>query len=243
MNLTTRNRITYALSLGVLALSGSAQAQIPSLFATFAQSFQIPDFKFDSSNSGASLGLASPLAVNFQFQTANGFGSSVGQGIPALMTMSAVSSGIAFTSTSFLVQPLKDIEMRFTSLGAPADSGDLLRVFLTTGNLLAQPGGQTANVSGTQSSTGTSIVNFDSDYLDFSQPLATKTFSVSFTSVEPRISQDGSGYLADFNATGTGNFSSAPAPPPRNRIPEPGTLVLAVLGGLALARRRKSVSA
>ena len=84
MNLITRNRITYALSLGVLALSSSTHAQVPSLFATFAQSFPSPDFKFDSSNSGASLGLAVPLAVNFQFQTANGFGSSVGQGIPAL---------------------------------------------------------------------------------------------------------------------------------------------------------------
>ena len=96
--------------------------------------------------------------------------------------MSSTSNGAVFTDTSFLVQPLKDIELRFTSTGAPADSGDLLRVTMTTGNLLARPGGQTARLTGTDSATGTSIVNFDSDYLDFSVPLVNKNYSIAFTS-------------------------------------------------------------
>ena len=228
-----------ALVLGLALLSGSAWAQAPSLFATFGQSLQTPSFVFSTSGGGASLGLPAAIPVSFQYQAVNGLGTGVGESVPASLTMSSVDGGAAFMDTSFLVQPLKNIEMRFTSLGAPTDSGDLLRVFLTTGNLIARPGGQTARLTGTESATGNSIVNFDSNYLDFSQPLVNKNFAVSFTSVAPDISSGGNGFLAPFMATATGNFGSAPLPPPKNRIPEPGTLALLALGSLVLTRRRK----
>ncbi len=231
--------IFVSLSLGLTLLASSTQAQVPTLFATFGQQIQTSPFVFSTAGGSASLGLNSPIPVSFQFQTINGFGAAIGQSINATMTMSSISNGTVFTDTSFLVQPLKDIEIRFTSLGAAADSGDLLRVKLSTGNLLARPGGQTARLTGTEGGTGTAIVNFDSDYLDFSQPLANKNYSIAFTSVAPPIADGGNGFLAPFEASASGNFGSSPLPPPKNVIPEPATMALVTLGGLALARRRK----
>ena len=229
------------LSVGTLGLTLCAvPAQAQELFATFTQAFQTPAFTYSSTSGGATLGLASAIPVSFQFQTINGLGAAVGEDIEATMTMSAVSASNAFSSTSFLVQPMKDIELRFTSASAAPDSGDLLRVSLTTGNLVARVGGQTARLTGTESSTSNNIVTFDSDYLDFSQPLVNKNFAISFTSIAPDIANGGNGYLAPFTTTATGNFGSDPLPPPKNNIPEPATLVLAMLGGLALARRRRA---
>ena len=232
--------VLTSLALSLTLIAPSAHAQVPSLFATFGQLTSNRPFTFSTGGGTASLGLNSLIPVSFQFQTANGFGAAIGDSIAATMSMSSTSNGAVFTDTSFLVQPLKDIELRFTSTGAPADSGDLLRVTMTTGNLLARPGGQTARLTGTDSATGTSIVNFDSDYLDFSVPLVNKNYSIAFTSVAPAVANGGNGFLAPFTAAATGNFGSAPLPPPKNNIPEPGTLALVALGGLALARRRKA---
>lgn len=228
-----------ALALSIVTFATSARAQSPSLFATFGQANPEKSFIFSSNPGSASFGLASAIPVNFQYQTTNGLGA-VGTNIAALMTLSSQSAGTLITEGGFLIQPLQNIEMRFTSMSAPANSGDLLRLSLTTGNLITRPGNQTASLTGTESTTGGSIVNFDSDYLDFSVPLQNKNFSLSLTSVEPRTANGGNGFLAPFVATGTGNFGSSPLPPPKNQIPEPGTLALAALGGLLLARRRKS---
>jgi hypothetical protein len=129
------------LSVGTLGLTLCAvPAQAQELFATFAQALQTPAFTYSSTSGGATLGLASAIPVSFQFQTVNGFGAAVGQDIMATMTMSAVSTSSAFSSTSFLVQPLQDIELRFTSASAAPGSGDLLKMTLSTGNLIARPG-------------------------------------------------------------------------------------------------------
>ena len=229
-----------AIALGLALLIAPAQAQTPSLFATFVQEGNTSPFVFSTTGNVGSFGLASAIPVSFYYQTTNGLGTAVGENIPAIMTMSSVNDGAAFTDTSFLVQSLKNIDIRFTSAGAPADSGDLLKISMSTGYLLASPGGQTARLSATESATGTSVINFASDYLDFSQPLVNKNLSISFSSVDPKIAMDSNGLLVPFTASATGNFGSAPVPAPKNSIPEPGTLVLAALGGLALARRRKA---
>lgn len=220
-----------------LLLAQGAHAQVPSLFATFGQASSNPAFQFQSSGGNGSLGLASPLAVNFQYQTENGFSPNIGQNIMATVSMSSLTSGAAYTDAGLLVQPLANIEMRFTSALAAPDSGDLLRVFLTTGNLIGAPGGQTAVLTATQGGSGGSIVNFASDYLDFSAPLVNKNFAVSFTSVDPVINLGNDGNLRAFSATATGNFGSAPKP---RAIPEPASCLLIGFGlaGL-LARRRR----
>lgn len=230
--------IRAALTGVLMLLSGVAHAQVPSLFATFSQENSTPSFQFQSAGGSGNFGLASAIPVNFQYQTANGFGAAVGQNIAAKLTMSSNTSGAAFNDAGLLVQPLQNIEMRFTSLGAAPDSGDLLRVFLTTGNFIGQPGGQTGVLTGTQSATSSSVVNFDSSYLDFSVPLVNKNFAVSFTSVDPALGIGGDGNLSPFMATGTGNFGSAPKPGTK-AIPEPSTLALAGLGILALTVRKR----
>ncbi len=221
-------------------LTSFAQAQTPQLFATFSQVGQSPSFSYVAGTSGATLGLVSAIPVSFQFQTANGFGAAIGQDIDATMTMSAVSAGNVTSSTSFLVQSMKDIELRFTSARAAPNSGDLLKMTLSTGNLIARAGGQTARLTGTESSTSAQFVNFDSDYLNFGESFLLENFSISFTSIAPGVFDAGNGSLSSFNGTATGNFGSAPLPTPKNNIPEPAALVLATLGGLALARRRKA---
>ena len=234
-----KNLACSALLMGMLALVSPAQAQVPQLFATFSQIGQLPSFSYVAGTSGATLGLASAIPVSFQFQADNSFGAAIGHDIMATMTMSAVSAGNAFSSTSFLVQPIKDIELRFTSTSAAPDSGDLLKMTLSTGNLVARAGGQTARLTGTESTTSTDIVRFESSYLDFAPQLLAKNYSISFTSVAPAVANGGNGSFAPFTATGTGNFGSDPLPKPQNSIPEPATLMLAALGGLALARRKR----
>jgi PEP-CTERM motif len=238
MNRRLNRGTVNILTLSFTTLTTSAYAQSPSLFATFGQATSEKSFTFTPSASGASFGLSSAIPVNFQYQATNSLGP-VGINIPALLTMSSVNQGSLVTEGGFLIQPLQNIEMRFTSLSAPSNVGDLLRLSLTTGNLITRPGSQTASLTGTESPTGGSVVNFASDYLDFSVPLQNKNFSISLTSVEPRIADGGNGFLAPFVATGTGNFGSSPLPPPKNQIPEPGTLALVALGGLLFARRRK----
>lgn len=228
-----------AVLIGTLLLiPRMALAQVPSLFATFSQQNSTPSFDFLSSGGVGTFGLASAIPVNFQYQTANGFGAAIGQNIPAKLTMSSSTAGPAFNDSGILVQPLQNIEMRFTSASAAPDSGDLLHVFLTTGNFIGQPGGQTGVLTGTQSATSSSVVNFASQYLDFSVPLVNKNFAVSFTSVDPTLGIGGDGNLSPFMATGTGNFGSAPKPGTK-AIPEPGTLALAGLGILALTVRKR----
>jgi hypothetical protein len=240
------------LAAGVAVISlGSAlpaRAQGPLQFASFTQAtpLNVP-FRFTNTGgtgAGSTFGLydgvgnSISIPVNFQYQIVNDYGSAVGQNIAATMTMTSTVLTPDDGAGSIRVG-MNNILVQFIANTPVNGLTNLLTMSVTTGTLKGEVGDSTAALEGTQSATGADIVNFDSDFLDFSGVSVNKNYAMSFSNVQPIVERESNNYFRSFTASGSGVFGSEPLP--TTRVPEPGTLALLALGmlsGAALRKRR-----
>jgi hypothetical protein len=243
---------SLVLAAGIAVISlGSAlpvSAQGPAQFASFTQAtpLNVP-FRFINSGgdgSGSVFGLydaggtAISIPVNFQFQIPNDYGTAVGENIAATMTMTSAVLNPDDGAGRVNVD-MQNINVVFTADTPVNGLTNLLTMSLTTGVLSGQPFTSTVSLEGTQSATSPDIVNFTSDFLDFSGVTINKNYSLSFSNVQPIVAREPNNYFRSFVSSGSGTFGSEPLP--TNRVPEPGTLALlalGMLGGGTVLRRK-----
>lgn len=80
---------------------------------------------------------------------------------------------------------------------------------ITTADLTGEQGGSSAAYTAT---TPNQVLNFTSDFLDFTAPITERNLALSFSSVEPSYSTGNGGFLRSFGAAGSGTFASNPGP-------------------------------
>lgn len=117
---------------------------------------------------------------------------------------------------------------------------NLLSMLVSSGALV-KGSSTTATLGGTEGDGGADTVTFTSDFLNFAGTTV-RDYSITNTAISPSLnSLDPNGYMKTWLGTGTGNFSSDPAP--QAFIPEPSTLGLLLVGGLiplgAVVRRTR----
>lgn len=226
-------RITLATA--ALATASLAHAQtVP--FANFQQVGGDKSFQF--LNTGVTstfvtedtITSSTVIPVNFTYLFFNTSGT-INVSLPANLTItSTVSSPASFGLTGS--QPLSNVQMTFTGTGAV--TGNLLTVFNSTGVLGGALGDSTAGLDETHNGT-TQIVNFSSDYIDFSSSTQ-RNYSIALNNVTPALANGGNGYLAGFQSNATGVFAA------NGLAPEPSTFALLGLGALGLVVRRRKNS-
>ena len=230
-------KIILASVLMPLALASSLAFAAP--FAEFSYRGDGDDFNFRSSGNTATFFATSP-DIEVRFKT---FAS----GLPpsfyfyqhvTLVTTSVISKkAIPISPGSNISQALDSFSMSFTTMTGK----NLLSMVATTLDsdapvaLVGSPGTDLLDLKAGQSLQN---VVYTSDYLTFSPSAknsASLTFHLAPTDFGPTIGA--SGFLADFEASGIGIFSSTAKPtivpsttPP---VPEPETYAL-LLGGLGL---------
>ena len=231
------------IGFGALLVAQPAHAQLTQFAAALTGSNGL-----QFNNSGA----ASNLTVNpsprilpfFAFTVADGTGLDAFTSIPAQMTLS--STALAPGGNS---QLLNSITMAITARPGLVDDGNghtfnflggenLLTMTTTNSIMTTTNGSSNGNVAG-DTNLVTQTVSYSSAYLDFTGTTQ-RTFNWILNPMNVAASVNGNGYVNNFRSTGNLSFSSNPAPLPPAAAPEPGTLALAALGGLALARRRRT---
>lgn len=117
---------------------------------------------------------------------------------------------------------------------------------LLTGSIGGAGGGTVAGTGSSGGLSASSAVTYSSDFLDFSNVLS-NDLALSLTSIVPGLSAGANQSLNSFRASGTGSFSSDPAPIPVGSVPEPATWAMLVLGfgliGGHMRRRRVAIAA
>lgn len=249
-------RNTLLAGAAALALLGASHVGASAQTTTFAQFFQNGQgnqFSFVNNGNASQFisgtGMtASSIPVLFTYLVSNGYGGTATP-ILANLSLSADVSGPAGSATifgtTFLSQPLTNINLSFTAVTPILGKTNLLSIVSTpnptTGALSGIRNGNTANEN-SDTMTANSLT-FTSDFLNFSQTI-NRNMALSFTSASPGLSINGNGFLNSFTAAGTGTFASGGIPIRINAVPEPG--VTALLGGLGVVgtvfgvrRRRK----
>lgn len=165
----------------------------------------------------------------------------------AIFTLNAnTTAGHAATiAGGFLFQNVTSGTFSFTST-APITIGsttfaagsNLLSATFTNGTIAGGNRGTSGGISG--STEGGNIVNYTSDFLDFSATIS-RDWSLAFTSANPVLSRSTvASALNSFRGTTGGNFSSDPAP--GGSVPEPQVwgLLITGLGLVGVQMRRRS---
>lgn len=220
----------------VVALGVASVAPAKAVNVTFAQFFQAAAGNpFTFTNAGGASTFTVAVPVTFVYLVPNGYGAPFVP-IAGTMTLSSIVSAPAAGTD----QPMMSTNMVFTANTPVSGFTNLLTLSNSTGTI-SSTGGLTAAFQG---STPGNVVTFSSQFLDFSLTV-NRAFALSFTSVQPSYSVNGNGYLDSFQASGTGTFSSDPAPEYHNPVPEPGVTATFAMGALGLfglmfrARKRK----
>jgi hypothetical protein len=225
-------RLSSLLGLGLtLALStGLASADT---IAQFDQAPAANDFVFTSGPAGATFAtIAGGSPVTFHFSNLGGvpLGDQVAHAFLSASSTLAASS-VNDSGDVILFQPLSAFVLEFRR---DSDNALLLRATLTPAGGADAP--QISGLDGDNSaaldasSAANNTVVFESDFFDFSTATQ-RDAALGFSSVDPVLVLDGD-FLKSFTAAGTGTFSIA-------SIPEPATMALVGLGGVALVRRRR----
>ncbi|WP_395143633.1 hypothetical protein [Armatimonas sp.] len=237
--------IVRNLTLGAVTalLATAAHAQLTT-FANFTQAGGTRPYTFTNAGSSSTFSLAAPQAINFYYQVNNEYnGTGFATVIPATMTLTS-SVGAVATGVVSLTQPMTGITMVFTADTPVNGKSELLRIVANSGGnpgrlggfLTGTDGGSNPSFSGSQNGALGDLVTMSSDFVHF-DITTRRDYSLTFSAATPDFSMNGNSYINSFTADGTGTFASNPAP--FALIPEPASLVFALLGGIALHRRRR----
>lgn len=211
----------FIVGLGVLV--SPAQAQL----TTFANLHTAGSaLKFTNSGASSTFGTNTGLAipVTFTYYVDNNTGL-INTTIAATMTLTGHVTGGA----GGFSQAMDNINMVVTA-DTPINGKTNLLSMLVSSGALAKGTATTATLGGTDGDGGTDTVVFTSDFLNF-VGTTVRDYSITNTAISPSLtSLDPNGYMKTWLGTGTGNFSSDPAP--MAFIPEPSTLALLLMGGL-----------
>jgi len=245
MHRIIRGIISTAFVVAVAAVAQTAWA-VPVQFASFTQQaggntpFRFIDTGFDTitntSGSPSLFGLydaggsAISIDVNFQFQTANGYGASIGSNIDATMTMTSKARGVTSGATA-LSQQVQEVEIVFTAKTPLNGKTNLLTVTKTlsdapinvgsadvtkngtigtNGFLSGVSGGSTASFTATErtsSSSNITYIGYTSDFLDFFTPtFSNRNFQIGLSNVNP-VDPTNPGFDRGPNSPGGSNSS------------------------------------
>jgi hypothetical protein len=227
--------VSAAFAFGVIA---PAQA---STFADYDASSTAANLSWTETAGVGVLSTQAGTLTSFSFLTPALSGI---ESVPALFTLSAVSSAPAQSVLGLTVEPGLSGGFSFTYAGAnPLHVGS--QTFLTGANLLSgtfagaeiegQTGGSTASVQDEIITGGT--VSYASAFTDFA-PTGDKALSIELTSVSKFTVSNGE--LDSFNGVSTGSFASD--------VPEPAAwaMMLVGFGGMGAtmrARRKRALAA
>lgn len=242
MNLTKLNlrRVTAALLLLTFCLLNSINVQAQTTtFAQFTQRFATNDFVFDAfgfeANFQAKTGFSPSsagipgTAVNFFFTNIPGLPAELQGNQEATLYLngntSQPASQILIPGSSSVrdIQPFNQTITIQIVRDQPASVGsgtrrNLLTVIISPigSNYPAISGDDGGNSASFTATTPDHIVSFTSDFLNFTQTGA-RNLALSFSSVTPALALDiinpnGSPFLRDFVAAGTGTFAADRTP-------------------------------
>ena len=241
-----RNSLFYALLIGGIATIPSLAGPVPTP-ATFGQGLeQSASQDFHLVDTGSGVAFTASSQIYFVFSNVTGtLPPGLTGPLSATLTLD-LSSSTADTMTNGNIS-----EGGFTGTFSinlnTAVNGQTNLLSGTIGSaanatLNGKSGGTAATLSASTPPPGS--VSYNSAFVQFLNP-TTEALSFALSSVVPSFVDNGSGFLAAFNAAGSETFSSEPAPTIGN-TPEPVSMLLIGFGlmliGTVGVRFRRAVN-
>lgn len=227
----------------------NAQQQCPaqtSTFAQFTQRFGGQDFIFTNNGGFGSFDtIGGGTPVFFQYLNIPNLPAEISGDQEARLYFSCQTSEIAFVSVGNITQPfngtctLQIIRDMPASFGMGSRTNLLTAVIVNTcpsctrSDLQGTLNGNSAGYSATDPNG--QQVTFTSDFLVFGNTEG-RNLSLSFSSVQPNLSQNANGFLNNFSAAGSGTFASCPRPT------RPPTAAAVTIGGRVLTSYGRGVA-
>lgn len=231
------NRIVVLLALTYALIAVPNLRAELTTFAQFIQASGGNPFAYTSSGTAGSGGQAtlsgSNVPVSFRYLSIANLPADLTGFQNATLTFSSFTSlGATISSNGF--------DEIFDGTGGqsavititrdtPAAEGNGTRTILLQAVFTPYTFSGSGGSGGFSASSLSGSVSFASDFLSFAG-VTQRDLGLTFSSIVPGLSRDGSGFLNDFTAAGTGTFSSNPL---AIVVPEPGSFGL-VGAGLAL---------
>ena len=196
-------------------------------------------FTYTNSGPNSAFTVTGQIPVTFTYQVSSLYGAA-GTPINALLSFTAQVNGPVTPAGSLpgddVSEKVKNVTFTFRPVGLPTAN------LLTLSNTPVPTAlGSTGKIKGTLGDTNVSLrgstnlgdtVYYTSDYLSFASTVS-RGYNFSFSSVNPVLNINQNGFFDGFNTSGTGTFSSDPAP--RNPVPEPAPMAAFLIGGMGLA--------
>lgn len=234
------SRYKHIVVLLVLTCALITAPDLRAQLTTFAQFIQASGgnpFTYASSGNAGSGGQAtlscSNVAVNFQYLSIANLPADLTGFQNATLTFSSFTSlGATLSSNGFdEIFNGNGVQSAVITItrDTPAAEGNGTRTILLQAVFTPYTFSGSGGSGGFSASSLSGGVSFASDFLSFAG-VTQRDLGLTFSSIVPGLTIDGSGFLRDFTAAGTGTFSSNPL---ATVVPEPGSFGL-VGAGLAL---------
>jgi len=233
------------LGAGAAMLLAAAPVSAVTIFAAFTPASNQPNIQYSGSVAGN--GTISDLGQLVHFSFLNPDGSTNGTAFDATMTLNA-TTGAGATVGGLAVLPVLTGTISFTTASAVTYGGhtgtNLLTANFTGGSFASLLGGTTATYG---NSTPPNVVNFTSDFLNFSGS-TTRDIALAVNAINPPVGVLFGGRRLHSGSV-SGNFGAdISSGSPQGAVPEPASWALMFVGfGLAGSvlrsqRRRTEVS-
>jgi len=228
---------------GAALLLAAAPASAITTFADFSPASSNPNVFYTGTADGSGTLSSVDQLVHFAFL--NSDGSVSGTTYDVLMNFSATTTAATVVGGSVVVLPVTTGTLSFTSATPITWGGhtgtNLLTVNFTGGALTALLGGSTANYG---NSTPPNVVNFSSNFLDFSSSTA-RDLALAIDAINPSVGFAFGGNRSHIG-TMSGNFGSdATSGNPQGAVPEPASWALmfagfGLVGSVLRSQRRRT---